>query len=153
MRRRKNQIVDMGSKTLPRYAADQESKSVYKKEYQKAYKEEYRKKTKDVRITLSIEEYERIKTIAHEGEKKPMTKYIMDNFYAKEQKDIVLNEAYREVSRHLSKMGNNLNQIAFRLSRNKMQFLLTNTKGDLKAIRNELKELMGIIQEGKLIDA
>jgi hypothetical protein len=152
MRRRKNQLVDMKETSLPIYDKTPASKETYEKAYQSAYHKAYRKKKKPIRILLDADEHKRLMEKA-DREGVPLTKYVMDRFYAQEKTAEVKSMAYRETIKHLAKMGTNLNQVATVLNSKKTPFLFNSTKDLLKTIRSDLKTLLKLIMEGRLVDA
>ena len=77
--------IYIDSSRLPRYEkGNSESYEKRNRAYQKAYQKSYRKTVKDIRIRLSEEEYDRLKEQA-DSDGIPLTRYIMDHFYAMEK--------------------------------------------------------------------
>jgi len=90
---------------------DPEDIERYKWEYQLKYKRGYRKRKKYVSFAFDAVEHERLKSRA-KLEGKPLTRHILDGFYASEQKTEVKSRAYFGVVKELNKIGVNVNQIA-----------------------------------------
>jgi len=83
----------------------------YKWEYQLKYKRGYRKRKRTVSFAFDAAEHDRLKARAKE-EGKPLTRHILDGFYASEQKIEVKSRAYFGVVKELNKIDINVNQVA-----------------------------------------
>lgn len=95
-------------------------KENYKKSYQKAYKKKHKEVTKSLQIQIRSSEYERLKSVA-KSEKLPVSKYVYNTFLVAEKRVQKRSGIYREIATELSRIGNNINQIAHQLnSKNKL---------------------------------
>lgn len=97
-------------------------KETYKKTYQKVYKMKHKEVTKSLQIQIRSSEYERLKLVAKE-EKVPLSKLILNGYYATEKKVVKRSKTYHQIFNELSKIGTNINQIAFQLNSKSKVFL------------------------------
>lgn len=146
MRRRKNQLIDMSDISLQRVdKEDLVGKEVYKKSYQKIYKKKYLKKTSAIKIELRKEEYLRLKKIANDT-KLPLSKLILEGYYATEKKVKLRSKVYSDILVELSRIGNNMNQIAAQLNM-KRNIFFSNHKSSFDQMRDKMIEFLNLMQK------
>ena len=120
---------------------DKDDVERYKWEYQIKYKRGYRKRRKHITLSLESIEHERLKEKA-KLEGKPLTRYILDGFYASEKKADVKSRAYFNVIKELNRIGVNINQIAKQLNSREC----INEPYDLRSIKDELESIKIILR-------
>jgi len=130
-------IVD--TDLLPRYEReDKVSVRECKRLYQEQYQREYRKKTKVIRVTLSEEEYEKIKQVAS-SEGKTMSGLLLRSYKNWQGKQFSINKMCRDVLKELGRIGTNINQMARTInSRRLARFWM---KKELDKAGEELRKL------------
>ena len=123
LKRRKNQLINMADANLELPNKDDlAGRKIYQNTYQQEYKKRYKKVTKKIEIELREDEHLRLKKIAKE-ENIPLSKLILYGYYETEKKRFHKDKSLRDIMTELSRMGNNMNQIAYQLNTKKKLFL------------------------------
>jgi len=139
MRKQKNVFIDLSD--LPKYEkGDQKTTEKRRQEYQKKYQTEYQKTSKKIQIRVSETEYEHLSEVAQKNGM-PLSRFIMMHFNHSYKKSELKDSNYKQLMTALTRIGTNINQMAYQLNSTKIKMISKSGLKYLDQVRSELQRI------------